>query len=216
MNNQLLKAFEGKRQKPAFSMIAIESWILPSWFIKQTGPLYPGYVLGEYRFANLSYRNWTEFCNETGEPVLLVDGDGTIALPKIGVSVEIWVNDGKKLFTPGRFLQTVQKGATEFLCIETKSQFQNGVCKSLVFPIKDLRNYYIGLDLELYAAGESAFSDFLVLLVVRPYDHDGLTAVNRLEYKNKHLKVNNIELFQLESEPKIVYTTHAGLGANLK
>ncbi len=212
MGYQLLKAFEGKRQKPAYSTAAIESWVLPSWFIKQSDPLSPGYVLGDYRFANICYRNWTAFCNETGEPVLLIDEEGAFSFPKIGISVEVWVNDGKRFFTPGRFLQTEQKGDPEFPCIETKSLLQNGILKSLIFPIEDLWNPCIGLDLELYAAGESAFSDFLVFLVVRPYDHNGLSAINRLEYKNKRIKVNNNELFQLETEPKIVFCTHAGLG----
>lgn len=212
MGRQLLKAFEVKRQKPNFSTAEIESWVLPSWFIKQSNPLSSGYVFGKYRFTNLCYRNWTSFCNEYGEQVLLVDREGTISFPKIGVSVEVWVNDGETFFTPGQFLQTEQKTAPEFLCIETKSEFQNGIFKSRIFPIKRFQNVSVGLELELYATGESAFSNYLILLVIRPYDHNGLTAINRLEYKNKRIKLNNSELLQLETEPKIVFCTHAGLG----
>lgn len=212
MGNQLLKTFEVKRQKPAFSTAEIDSWVLPSWFIKQSDPLSPGYVFGKCRFANLCYRNWTAFCNENGEPVLIVDREGTISFPKIGVSIEVWVNDGNTFFTPGRFIKTEQKAAPEFLCIETKSIFQNGIYKSRIFPIEGRRNLSIGFELELYAAGEDAFSNYLIFLVVRPYDHNGLAAINRLEYKNRRLKLNNLELLQFETEPKMVFCTHAGVG----
>ncbi len=212
MGRQLLKAFEIKRQKPDFSTGEIGGWLLPSWFIKQSNPLSAGYVFGKYRFANVCYRNWTAFSNEKGEQALLIDREGTISFPKIGVSVEVWINDGETLYTPGRFLQTEQTASPEFLCIETKSRFQNGTCKSRLFPMEGFRDASFGFDLELYATGESAFRNYLILLVVRPFDHNGLTAINRLELKNKRIKLNNIELIQLETEPKIVFCTHAGLG----
>lgn len=212
MRDQFLKVFEGKRQKPTFSTAMIGGWILPSWFVKQSDLSKPGYIFGNYRFANLCFRNWTAFCDDKGLPVLNIDREGTISFPQIGVSIEIWVNDGKKLITPGRFIQTKQTIDEEFLCIETTSSFQNGFCQSRIFPIDGLHNTCIGLELNLYAPAESAFSDFLVCLVVRPYDHDGLSAIRQLEYKNKRLKVNYIELLQLEIEPKIVFCTHAGLG----
>ncbi|MGE5605934.1 MAG: hypothetical protein ACM3YE_09605, partial [Bacteroidota bacterium] len=212
MRNQLLKVFEGKRQRPAFSTAMIEGWILPSWFIKQSDLLNPGYVLGKYRFANLCFRNWTAFCDDKGQPVLLIDREGTISFPNLGVSVEIWVNDGKSFITPGKFLQTKQTVDPEFPCIETKSSFKYGNYKSRIFPIIDLQNNWIGLELNLYAAGELAFNDFLISLVVRPYDHNGLTAIRQLEYKNKRIRVNYIELLQLEVEPKIIFCSHAGLG----
>ncbi len=212
MGNQFLKVFEGKRQKPTFSKTMIGGWILPSWFIKQSDLLNPGYVFGKYRFANLCFRNWTAFCNDKGQPVLIIDREGTISFPEIGVSVEIWVNDGKRFITPGKFLQTQQTVNPEFLCIETKSLFKKGIYQSRIFPIEDLHNTYIGLEIGLYASGESAFNDFLMCLVMRPYDHNGLSAIRRLEYKDKRIKVNYIELLQLDIEPKIVFCTHAGLG----
>lgn len=212
MGNQLLKVFEGKRGKPAFSTAMIRGWILPSWFIKQRDLINLGYVFGKYRFANICFRNWTAFCNEKGQPVLLIDKDGTISFPKIGVSVEIWINDGRKFITPGRFLQTKQTATPEFLCVETKGFFKDGVYQSRLFPILGSSNNWTGLELNLYAAGESACNDYLVCLVVRPFDHNGLTAIRQLEYKNKRIKVNFIELLQLETEPKIVFCTHAGLG----
>lgn len=212
MGNQILKVFEGKRQKPAFSTTMIGGWILPSWFIKQSDLLNLGYVFGKYQFANICFRNWTAFCNDKGQPVLLVDKEGTISFPKIGVSIEIWVYDGKKFITPGRFNQTKQTAKPEFFCVETKSSFKNGVFQSRLFPIVGLTHTWTRLELNLYAKGESVFNDYLVCLVVRPFDHNGLTAISQLEYKNKRIKVNYIELLQLETEPKIVFCTHAGLG----
>lgn len=212
MRNQFLKALEWKQQKPSFSAARIEDWILPSWFIKQSDFLNPGYVFGKYQFANICFRNWTAFCNYKGQPVLFIDGEGTVSFPHIGVSVEIWVNNGKVLITPGKFLQTRVTVDPDFPSIETINSFKEGVLKSRVFPILGLQEAWIGLELNLYAAGESAFNDFLLCLVVRPYDNNGLTRIKKLEYRNKSIKVNYNELLQLEIEPKIIFCTHAGLG----
>lgn len=191
----------------------IEGWLLPSWFIKQNQLLSPGWVLGKYRFANICFRNWTSFCNRKGEPVLLIDKEGTISFPQIGVSVEVWVNDGKNFIAPGRFLQTEQTMDPECLSIETKSVFNKGICNTRFFPIEGLgNNIYIGMELNLFVAEEAAFTNFLICLVVRPYDHNGLTAIRSLEYEHKRVKVNHQEIFQLETEPKIIFFTHAGLG----
>lgn len=212
MGNQLLKVFAGKRQRPAFTTAMIEGWILPSWFMKQSDLLNPGYVFGKYRFANLCFRNWTAFCDAEGQPALLIDGEGTISFPNLGVSIEIWVNDGQSFITPGKFLQTKQTVDPEFPCIETKSFFKQGNYQSRTFPIVGLPNNWIGLELNLDIAGELAFNDLLIALVVRPYDHNGLSAIRGLEYKNKRLIVNHLELLQFEAEPKIIFCSHAGLG----
>lgn len=210
--NLLLKVFEAKRLSPSFAASEIESWVLPLWFTKQSNPLNPGCVFDGYRFANISYRNWTALYNAGGEQILTVDRDGTISFSLMGVSVEIWVNNGETLFTPGRFLRTEQKAAVEFPCIETRSIFPKGTCISRVFIIDQCRNVSFGIELELDTPEEYAFDDFSIFLVARPYDHDGITGINRLEYKNKQLKVNNSELFQSEIEPKVIYCTHARLG----
>lgn len=212
MGNQLLRVFAGKRQRPAYTAAMIEGWILPSWFVKQSDLLNPGYVFGEYRFANLCFRNWTAFCDAKGQPALLIDREGTISFPNFGVSVEIWVNDGQSFITPGKFLQTKQRVDPEFPCIETKSFFKHGNYQSRLFPIVGLPNNWIGLELNLDIAGELAFNDLLIALVVRPYDHNGLSAIKGLEYQNKRLIVNYLELVQFEVEPKIIFCTHAALG----
>ena len=212
MDYQLLKKIETKRQRPGFTTAMIESWLLPSWFTKQSQLLSPGFVLDKYRFANVCFRKWTTFCNHKGEPVLLVDEEGTVSFPQIGVSVEVWVNDGKKFITPGRFLQTEQTADPEYLGIETKSMFDQGICKTKFFPIEGTGNVFIGMELRLFAGEEAVFNNFLICLVVRPYDHNGLTAIRSLEYKNKRVKVNHRVIFQLETEPRIVFCTHAGMG----
>lgn len=213
MSYQLLKSINTKLQRPVFTTAMIEGWLLPSWFIKQSELLSPGCVLGKYQFVNICFRNWTSFCNHKGEPVLLIDKEGTISFPQIGVSVEVWINDGKKFIVPGRFLRTEQTMDPEYLSIETKSVFNKGICNMRFFPIESLGNIiYIGMELDLFVAEEVAFTNFLICLVVRPYDHNGLTAIRSLEYKNKRMKVNHQEIFQLETEPKIVFCTHAGMG----
>ncbi len=212
MGYHLLKAVEEKRQHNSFSTSEIVNWSLPSWFLKQNDPLNPGYGFGGYRFANLCYRNWTTFYNESGKEVLVVDGEGTISFPQIGVSVEVWVNDGKTLFTPGRFLRTEQKAAPDFPCIETKSFFQSGYYNNRIFTINGYQNEYIGIEFEFYPNLRNIISEVLFFLVVRPYDHNGISAINRLEYKNHYIKVNNNNLLQFQAEPIIVFCTQAGFG----
>lgn len=212
MENQLLRVFAGKRQRPAFTAAMIEGWSLPSWFMKQNDLLNSGYIFGKYQFANVCFRNWTAFSDAKGQPALLIDREGTISFPNLGVSVEIWVNDGWSFITPGKFLQTKQRVDPEFPCVETKGFFKRGSYQSRLFPILGLPNNWLGLELNLEAAGELAFNDLLIALVVRPYDHNGLTAIRGLEYKNKRLIVNYLELLQFETEPKIIFCSHAGLG----
>lgn len=212
MGYQLLKSVKRERQNYPFSPLEIKNWSLPSWFIKQSNPLSPGYIFGGNSFANLCYRNWTTLCNERGEEVLAIDGEGTVSFPKIGISIEVWVNNGKTFFTPGRFLRTEQKAFPEFPCIETRSFFQNGYYESRIFPACDCQNGLFGAEFEINATGGEVFTEFLLFLVIRPYDVNGLAAINRLEYKNRRVRVNNEELFHFETEPKIIFCTQASMG----
>jgi hypothetical protein len=212
MKFHLLKNNEKIRPKPLISTIPFQNWLLPSWFVKQSDPLSPGYVIDCNRFTDLCHRNWTAFFNAKGEEILAVDEDGTISFPKIGVSIEIWVNSGKTLFRPGYFLKTQQKASSDFPCIRTKSVFENGFYENRIFQIDGTKNGTVGMEIEFHAIGEHAFSDFLLFFVIRPFDHNGLTAINRLDYKNQRLKVNNKELIQCETEPDIVFCTQAEAG----
>lgn len=212
MERHLLKNDGRMRQKPIISTIPFKDWFLPSWFVKQSNPLSPGYVIGCYRFANLCHRNWTTFFNAKGEEALTVDEEGTISFPKVGVSVEIWVKSGKTFFTPGYFLKTQQKASSDFPCINTKSVFENGFYESRIFRIDETKNGTVGMEMEFHANGEHAFSELLLFFVIRPFDHNGLGAINRLEYSNQRLKVNNKELIQCETEPDILFCTQAEAG----
>ncbi|NLY74487.1 MAG: hypothetical protein GX075_04215 [Firmicutes bacterium] len=211
MGNHLLKAFKSKRQAPAYSAVEIGHWILPPWFIRQVNPLNSSYQWNN-SFANLSCRNWTGFCNEWGEQIITVDGDGIFSFVRSGVSLEIWVNDGAYLYTPGKYLRTEQKATPEFPCVETESRFDNGFYKSRVFPIESFRNRIFGLEFEVGANGADPFNNFLFFLVIRPYDHNGLSAIRKLEFKNRRMRVNNYELFYLDSEPEAVFCTDAREG----
>lgn len=212
MGYHLLKTRAGMRPNPPLSTVTIKNWLLPAWFVKQSNPLSPGYVFDCCRFANLCYRNWTAFCDENGEETLAVDEEGTISFSKLGVSVEIWVKSGNAFFRPGRFFRTQQKAASNFLCIKTKNFFQNGFFESRIFRIDGSNGISMGMEIEFHAKGEYAFSNWLLLLVIRPFDHNGLAPINRMEYKNLHLKVNNKELIQFETEPNIVFCTQGGAG----
>lgn len=211
MDYQLLKNVERESQNYPFSPLEIKNWSLPSWFVRQSHPLSPGYILGGRKFANLCYRNWTMLCNESGEDVLAIDREGTILIPKKGISIEVWVNNGKTFFIPGQFIRTEQEAVPEFPCIETRGFFQNGYYESRTFPAYD-QNEFFGIEFQIYANGEEAFNEFQLLLVIRPYDYNGLTAINRLEYKNRSVRVNNEELCQFETEPKIIFCTKASMG----
>lgn len=208
----LLKNEAGIRQKSLISTIPFKNWLLPSWFVKQINPLSPGYVIDCYRFANLCHRNWTAFFNDKGEETLAVDEEGTISFPKTGVSVEIWVKSGNNLFRPGCYLKTRQEASPDFPCIRIKSVFENGFYENRIFQIDGTKNETVGMEIEFHADGEYVFSDLLLFFVIRPFDHNGLTAVNRLEYSNQCFKVNNKELMQCEIEPDIVFCTEAEAG----
>jgi hypothetical protein len=212
MDCHLLKTRAGVRQNPHFSTIAIKNWSLPHWFVKQSNPLSPGYVFDCCRFVNLCHRNWTAFYDENGEETLAVDEEGTISFSKLGVSVEIWVNNGNTFFRPGRFLRIEQKAVSNFLCIKTKNFYQNGFFESRIFRMDGINGISMGMEIEFHAKGEHAFGELLLLLVIRPFDHNGLAPINRLEYKNLHLRVNNKELIQFETEPNIVFCTRGGAG----
>lgn len=207
----LLKNNSKIRQKPLISTIPFKNWLLPSWFIKQSNPLSPGYIIDCHRFANLCHRNWTAFFNDKGEETITVDEEGTISFPKIGVSVEIWVKSEKTLFRPGSY-KTRQKASSDFPCIRTKSVFENGSYENRIFQIDGTKNGTAGMEIEFHACGEHVFSEILLFFVIRPFDHNGLAVINRLEYSNRRLKVNNKELIQCETEPDIVFCTKAEAG----
>lgn len=200
------------QKKAKLLPLKMREWILPTWFQNQNNPLAVFYTISNLDFFNQADRNWTTLGNENAKHLIQVDQYGVLHLPKVGISVEIWLHTGEELYTPGKFLSITQSNFPCFPGIKTCHDFGTGTVETVVFPLMGSSGDSNGIEISIFSEPVNALKPVSIYLTIRPYDNEGLSWIRKLEYKNSGLYVNGRKTITLEREPKHSFFTNLTQG----
>lgn len=186
-------------------------WVLPPWLTAQLDPTNNAYT-PEFSFRNRTCRNWATIWPGRGRYPVYVDRDGIISLPGHGLSLEIWFRDQERVYTPGDAAGIEQYYGPDWHGLANLYQTKGGICRYDIFPHPGSHNDFIGLELELRALALDRLEPVWLLLIFRPYDHNGLARVKRLVYADQDVLANNRPVLRLEKAPQHSYFTTISRG----
>lgn len=166
-----------------FAQQQMEGWVWPYWLVKQCTPGSPSFVPHGHGFLapNMTHRNWTGIglCGYPFEG--MVDPAGLVTPWPFGPSVDVWVMKGDDLYYPS-ILEEVEQSLVDGLpLLSTKWRAPGVECELSTF-VAPLETLPLVLSTARVTNKGRKDADMSIILSVRPYNPESISAVNHLAY----------------------------------
>lgn len=170
-------------------------WVLPAWFYYQAEPESPFFSISN-EFKNLTRRNWTVLRPEHSLERYTLGRDGVLTMA-CGCSLEIWIYDGSVLITPSQYYRVDQQYFSKNSGITTR--IHTGAGRILL--CYQVNESTLDFKLSFVSQESKGLRPIWILLVVRPFNHDGMAPIYQIEYKEFALWINQKKVISFDKGP---------------
>jgi len=182
-------------------------WVWPYWIERQFNPNDKSFIPRSHALShmNLTHRNWTILGALGNSHRCVVDPRGLITPWYDGWSLDFWVSDPDRLYTPARAEKFKQRIHPRFP--QLKNHFQAGELRaqSRVFVVEIDGSSYVVERVRLVNSGAKP-RDFKFYFSIRPYNPEGISLIRHLEFlENRIWQVNDLSAVVLTPVPQRIF-----------
>lgn len=193
--------------------IGAPEWVWPYWLQRQLDVSSPAFVVGADAAmrSNVSGRNWTMVGNLGSPHRAVVDPRGLVAPWPGGWSLDWWVGAEDRWHVPARSANVRQTLIGDSPVVETRMRVPGGDMIHRTYAINATAADG-GRDLVIVEIENDSAVPVAVALGVRPYDIEGLSAIERIELDGSTVTVDGRVAMLLPKAPNevVASTLHGG------
>ncbi len=181
------------------------NWLLPFWAVKQYNPESKSFIPRSHLglSMNLTNRNWTAVGNPECNLEPIVDPRGMITPFVNGWSIDIWLQQGKKIFFPSKEKNVKQSLVNDLPIVKTEYLFEKIKAEAIV-SVK-------GKKLQIKICAEGCSENQSLIIAIRPFNPEGISLLNTIEFKDDFFLIDK-EIIEFDKHPDFIYCSNFECG----